>query len=246
MVAVEHWSASRFMLFDQCPGLYRQRYVEHVALEPTEALSFGKSVHLGLEAHYLGHDGERAFRTAWKGYCLESPGYDSRLAGVGLNLLDQVFELQLEGTPERDFSLDTPELNANIVGAIDLWGPGRIYDFKTTAGKWSALRAEAEVWQPVLYTWAYWDQTDVLPDFEYIVLNRATGTLSRFLRHWEPDGYREQMDLAWARMRTISTCVAADVLDCHGDHGFCPECGDRWGHDHVCRGAAERIRLRAD
>lgn len=236
------------MLFDQCPMLYRERYVEEQPFELTEAVAFGQAMHQGLEAHYRGDDGELVFRKIWKdlGGVLRNAGVDvdRGLTATGLNLLEQVYELDLQGEPERPFSLDTPELGAPIVGAIDLWGTDTIYDFKTTYGTWSQERAEREVWQPVLYAWAYWDETDRLPDFEYIVLNRATRVLSRFRRHWEPDGYLEQMNLAWARMRCIAALVEGDELHCHGNHGFCPECGDRWAHDHACVQSV-RIRLHA-
>jgi hypothetical protein len=233
------------MLFDQCPALFKERYLDGVPLVETEVMAFGKAVHLGLEQHFRGGDGERAFRAAWKQF----PATNSTLTGVGLTLLDKVFELQLSGEPERWFSLDTDELGAPTVGAVDLWDQVNhvVYDFKTTIGAWSQARAEREVWQPVLYTWAFVDVTDELPDFEYIVLNRATRALDRFHRKWTPDGYFEQMSLAWGRMRTIAVMVSADVLACHEQHGFCPECGGRWAHDHVCdTGTTERIRLRKE
>jgi len=243
---VEHWSATRFMLFDQCPALFKERYIDGVALVETEGLCFGKAFHLGLEEHFRGGDGERTFRKAWRKFSGDLGHVNATLTSTGLALLDKVFELQLQGEPERWFSLDTDELGAPTVGALDLWDQVNniVYDFKTTFGAWSQARAEREVWQPVLYAWAIWDATDQLPDFEYIVCNRATRALDRFRRIWTPDGYLEQMNLAWGRMRTISTMVAADVLDCHGNHGFCPECGGRWSHDHVCEQVTERIRLR--
>ena len=234
------------MTFDVCPGEYKARYVDGQPFEMTEAVAFGQAVHQGLEAHYRGGDGEGQFRKIWKDLrgVLENAGIatDPKLTATGLSLLDQVYDLDLQGIPERPFSLDTPELGAPIVGAIDLWGQDTIYDFKTTYGSWSQARAEREVWQPVLYAWAYWDETDRLPDFEYIVLNRATRAVSRFRRHWEPDGYLAQLNEAWLRMRTIWALVEGDELHCHGNHGFCPECGDRWAHDHACTPSA-RIRL---
>jgi len=254
MSIMPHWSATRFMLFEQCPASFKERYVDGVAIEPTEALSFGQAVHMGLEAHYNGEAGERAFRAAWKQMTLELDGRVSRgLTATGLCLLQQVFDLNLAGTPERGFSIDTNyELGAPIVGAMDLWDQreseaypeGVIFDFKTTRGLWSQERAQAETWQPVLYPWAAWEETDRWPAFEYIVLNRFTGSLERFRRKWSADQYLAWQYDAWRRMETIAARVAAGDFVCSGQHGACPECGERWSHEHVCDDTHQRrIRL---
>lgn len=243
-VSGPHWSATRFMTFDVCPGEFKQRYIDGVAFEVTEATAFGTAVHLALEAHYQGNqDHELVFRRAWKEQTREMRVHRD-LIGMGLGLLDKAIALGLEGIPERPFSLDTPEIGAPTVGAVDLWGNNVVYDFKTTRGKWSQDRAQAEVWQPCLYTWAYWDQTGRWPDFEYIVMNRVTGQLDRFRRRWSDEEWLHQMDFAWRRMLEISSAVAQGDLQCHGKHGFCPECGDRWNHDHACdEPRTRKIRL---
>jgi hypothetical protein len=51
----EHWSASRFMLFEQCPRAYQTRYLDGVASPPSMALLFGKAMHTALEAMHQGH-----------------------------------------------------------------------------------------------------------------------------------------------------------------------------------------------
>ena len=247
MTVMPHWSASRFMVWDQCPGEFKARYVSERPVQVTEAMAFGQSVHMGLETHYQGGDGIRAFRAAWKQFGIELGDVDSGLTSKGMDLIDQVVELGLSGTPERGFSIDTnKELGAPIVGAIDLWGDDDvIYDFKTTRGLWSQERAQKEVWQPALYTWArVLEEQDYEGAFEYIVLNRVTGTLQRFRRDWNSDELLEQMNQAWDRMRCIANDVYADRYACHGKHGFCPECGERWSHEHVCDvRTTERIRL---
>src|SRR5580765_6971219 len=102
-----HWSASRFMLFDQCPVLFKERYIDGVAVVPTEAMSFGSAVHMGLEAHFNGQDGIRAFRAAWKELAREIGQVDPNLTATGLTLIEQVIDLDLKGIPERGFSIDT-------------------------------------------------------------------------------------------------------------------------------------------
>jgi PD-(D/E)XK nuclease superfamily len=239
-----HWSATQFMVYDQCPAEYRRRYVEGVAFEPTEATAFGQAIHQGLEAHFGGQDGEQLFRAVWKSEAAKLGGQVHRsLTAVGLELLDKVFALDLRGTAERPFVLRTDLiLGKPIVGAIDLWGDdGTIYDFKTTRGRWSQDRAQTELWQPVLYAWVGLEETGVVPDFEYIVLNRVTGQLDRFRRRWlDEEAWAAQWCSAYDRMRTISAAVAADELDCHGKHGYCPECGARWSHEHVCEEPTSR------
>lgn len=250
-IVMPHWSATRFMLFDQCRSEFRSRYVDGVAIEPTEAMCFGKAVHMGLEAHYNGQDGERAFRSAWKAESVTLAALgrvvQRGLTAMGLQLVNQVFDLGLKGTPERGFSLDTNvELGAPIIGALDLYDQegGIIYDFKTTRGQWSQDRAQAEVWQPMLYTWAAVEETGDWPVFEYIVLNRVTGSLDRFRRQWTSDEWWDQMNAAYSRMCETAVAVAQDRLECHNQHGYCPECGERWGHDHVCDEThSKRIRL---
>jgi hypothetical protein len=248
-IVMKHWSATRFMLFDQCPGLFRDRYVDGLALEPTEAMCFGSAVHKGLEAHYNGGDGEQEFRVQWKAYTREFRSH-AALTGSGLELLNKVFALDLHGVPEQPFQLETTmELGADIVGALDLYDAHNnvVYDFKTTRGKWSQARAQAEVWQPLLYTWSVWDDRDQWPAFEYIVLNRVTGTLERFRREWTADEWLAQMNAAWLRMCEVSVAVAQGRFDCTGGHGTCPECGERWTHGHVCDETthSKRIRLAA-
>lgn len=233
MASVDHWSPSRFMLWEQCPGSFKERYIDGVWTPATEAMAFGSAVHAGLEEHFRGGNGDLAFRRKWKDY-----GTDGEyLTATGLDLLDLVYDLGLRGHPEWGFELETPDLGANIVGYVDLLGEdGTVYDFKTTRGKWSQARAQKETWQPLLYTWAALNE-DVMRyqgGFEYIVLNRDTRQLDRFRREWTPEEWAAQANEMWDRARCIANDCAADRFDCHGKHGFCPECGDRWQHGHQC------------
>jgi len=247
MVVVPHWSATKFMTWDQCPGEFKARYVDDRPVELTEAMAFGQAVHMGLEAHYGGVDGIKAFRAAWREMQRNLNDVDENLTRTGMDLLEQVFELDLSGIPERGFSIDTNErLGAPVIGAIDLWGnDGVTYDFKTTRGLWSQERAQKELWQPAIYSWARWEQeVDYGGEFEYVVMNRVSGVVQRFRRDWTPEDLVAQMNQAWERMLEIASDVRADRYECHGKHGYCPECGDRWGHDHVCDvRTTERVRL---
>lgn len=241
-----HWSATKFMTWDICPGEFKARYVDGEATQLTEAMAFGQAVHHGLESHYQGQDGVRAFRAAWKTYAEQLGDVDQGLTRIGMDLIEQAIGLELSGVPERGFSIDTnAELGAPIVGSIDLWGAdGVTYDFKTTRGLWSQERAQKELWQPSLYTWARWlEEPEYSGAFEYVVMNRVTGRLQRFRREWSPDEINVQMNQAWDRMRCIASDVAADRFTCHGKHGGCPECGEKWSHDHVCDVRPGRARV---
>lgn len=245
---VPWWSPSKFVCWDACPQEFYQRYVLHVPMVPTEALHFGTAVHKGLEAHFRGSDGELAFRRAWRTLSDELAAaqivVDARLSKTGLELVEKVANLGLSGEPERKIWVRTDDyLTAPLLGYVDLWCPDThtIVDFKTTVGAWSAERAEKEVWQPCLYSWVYYQETGVLPKFEYIVLNRVTGTLSRFTTHRTG----EQIMDALSGAREIAVAVKNNQFDCRCRTGAdCPECGAKWEHGHTCEMAkGTRIRL---
>lgn len=212
-----YWSASRFSCFEECPAEYRRRYVLHEPMEPNTAMWFGTAVHKGLEAHYRGEDGELAFRRKWRecrAQLLEAGVIVSeQLFETGLDLIEKTAALGLSGEPERKVWVRTDAyLTAPLLGYVDLWCADRhtIVDFKTTVGTWSAVRAEREMWQPCLYSYAYWLETDVLPKFEYIVLNRATGDVQRF----ETQRTIEQIMDMLSRAREIAVAINNEQWEC--------------------------------
>lgn len=238
------WSPSKFTCYDQCPQLFYERYVLHAKEAPSEAMQFGSAVHKGLEAHFNGTDGELAFRREWRLRSLELGQVDPKLSKTGLDLISRVMDLGLDGIPERKVWVRTDDyLNAPLLGYVDLWCSvsNTIVDFKTTVGAWSAERAEKEMHQPCFYSWAYWQETGIMPGFEYIVLNRATGSLSRFKTERTGDQISAWLD----RCREIAVAVAADQFACKCRTGVsCPECGATWEHGHQCfPNQSKRIRL---
>jgi hypothetical protein len=146
-----HWSASRFMLFEQCPRLYRDRYVDGVATEPSLAMLFGHSVHTALEALHQGHRGvcldaygaeghERgAYREARTVYTERFDAMTESLRDLGLvapaslyveglKMINLVEELALNSDarsePEHWFTLPTESTwGLPTIGAVDLWSP---------------------------------------------------------------------------------------------------------------------------
>jgi PD-(D/E)XK nuclease superfamily protein len=214
---VPWWSPSKFACYEQCPAEFYQRYVLGEPIEPNVPMWFGTAVHKGLEAHYRGEDGELAFRRKWRECIpqLRAIGciVPDSLFEIGLLCIEQVAALELVGEPERRIWIRTEAyLNAPLLGYADLWSADThtIYDFKTTLGSWGQARAEREIWQPGLYSYAYWIETEVLPAFEYIVLNRGTGELQRF----RTQRSHEQISDMLTRARQIAVDVAAENWTC--------------------------------
>lgn len=245
-VPFEHWSASRFLCWEQCPAEFYARYIHGARETASEAMLFGSAVHSGLEAHYLGGSGTAEFRKAWKAAVTEllHGEADAKLTAVGLDLIERVVELDLQGIPEWRFTLPTEaSWGADTVGAVDLIDirDGHIYDFKTTTGVWSQARAERDIWQPALYSWAVSEALDRPERFSYVVMNKVSRTVDLF--------HIDDLEGLWAAMdemaKVIVKRVAAGDFACGGKHGACQECGTRWDHTHVCdlSAAPPRIRL---
>lgn len=145
-----HWSASRFMLFEQCPKLYKDRYVDGLATPASLPMLFGSAVHTALEALHQGHSqtclprcgidhSEERYREARAVYAERFDDMSVRLAELGLvasaslyteglRMLNAVAELGLNvdarSEPERWFSLPTQSVwQFDTIGAVDLWSP---------------------------------------------------------------------------------------------------------------------------
>lgn len=174
-------SASRLACYDRCPQLFHERYIQKLPHPPSVERQFGTALHKGLEAHFRGQDYEMAFLVDWRKSVLEcraaglfvSPAFTQR----GLQLIDQVRALGLQGEPERRINLVAAALGFPIIGYADLWDGTTVWDFKSTGAKWGSARAEREVWQPALYSQAIADelQLDTLPKFTFVVLPRIAG-----------------------------------------------------------------------
>lgn len=207
------WSASKLSAWDQCPREFYRRYVLREPVEPNVPMWFGTAVHKGLEAHYRGADGELAFRRSWRECRTQLEAAGCRVSGdlfeVGMALIEKVVALDLVGEPERKIWVRSDAyLTAPLLGYVDLWSPTNhtIYDFKTTIGVWGDARAERETWQPALYSWAYWLETETLPAFEYIVLNRLTRNVQRF----RTQRTHEQISDALIRARQIAVAIQGE------------------------------------
>jgi hypothetical protein len=216
---VPWWSPSKFVCYEQCPAEFYRRYVLHEPIEPNTPMYFGTAVHKGLEAHFRGQDGDLAFRRTWRSLIPELQAAQrvvpSALFETGLELIERVRSLNISGEPERRIWQRTDlYLGAPLLGYVDLWceDTDTIVDFKTTLGAWSQERAEREIWQPCLYSMVYWLERGTIPTFEYIVLNRSTAELQRFITHRTEQqiadmlGRARQISLAVQRQEWACTC----------------------------------------
>ena len=264
------------MLFEQCPTLYRDRYIDGIATEPSLAMLFGSAIHLALEALHQGHSGTcleaacggiedhsaRQYKTARTLYSARYAVMQSELAATGrgaadslyaegLRLIDLVAAMELNAdrrsTPERWFSLPREATGWGLptIGAVDLWSPPWsahgpvVWDFKTTAGSWSDERVQRERWQPLLYSWAYQRAYGVVPTFRYLVLGRVSGTAELFDRTWPSlRAWRTELHRLSVSAEEIVESVANGYFQCDRGHGTCLECGEQFGHNHVCADAS--------
>jgi len=263
------------MLFEQCPRLYKDRYIDGIATEPSLAMLFGSAVHTALEALHQGQrgtcltaasSGEDHYRSARALYAERFDAMNARLEELGLcapaslyaeglRMLNLVEDLNLNADgrseAERWFTLPTKSTwGLPTIGAVDLWSPpwsahgAVVWDFKTTVGAWGAERAARERWQPILYAWAYKRAYDVIPTFRYLVLSRASGTSQVFDRGWSQREWREDFSALHFQAEAIAEAIDQGQFDCSRGHGTCLECGEPYGHDHVCDDAPRPSKIR--
>lgn len=207
-------SPSRLSTYEYCPAEFRKRYVLKQSDPPTPEMAFGTAVHAGIEAHYLGKDDDLAFLKSWRDAQKIIPAtvrvFGSGLTDRGLQMLEMVRNLGLSGTPEKHFIMVAPGFIIPILGYIDLWSKDHLYDFKTTGYSWTQTKADAQMFQPAIYSQAYLAETGTLPKFTFVVMSRITGSLALI------DGTRSaaQIGQAFDRAREIHNLIEAKVFDC--------------------------------
>lgn len=217
-------SPSRLAAYDRCPQIYRNRYVLKLVEPPSFEREFGTAVHKGLEAHYRGLDYEMAYLLSWRQAqkaCKEaSVLVPSWLTTRGLDLIEMVRSLGLDGTPEQRVGVLVAGISIPIIGYADLVGDGVIYDFKTTGWAWSQDKADREMFQPVIYSQAYAEAHDgQYPEFTFIVLPRNGGNMAKL------DGTRgsRQVFETFERARAIHRAIEQQEFDCACKGKYCGE-----------------------
>jgi len=175
---------------------------------------FGTAVHSGLEAHFLGHDGELAFMRAWRQAKQElasaGQSFGSGLAERGLELIDMVHALGISGEPERQIAAVHYAISLPFIGYADLWSEGHIWDFKTAGYNWPADKADQQIFQPAIYSQAHADEYGSIPKFTFIILPRTAGQIQLV------DGTRtgQQIIDAFEKAREIHELIESSVFGC--------------------------------
>lgn len=207
-------SPSRLTCYAYCPAEFHKRYILKRDEPPTPERLFGTAVHKGIEAHFRGEDDELAFLRAWREAQKElvkaEQIFGAGLPERGLELLEMVRNLNLSGEPEKHIVLTAPGFTIPFIGYVDLWSDGRLYDFKTTGYGWSQAKADAQLFQPAIYSQAYSNEHGEIPSFTFVVLPRIAGPVQLL------DGTRTgaQIEAAFDRAREIHELIEAKVFDC--------------------------------
>lgn len=214
-------SPSRLSTYQWCPAEFHRRYVLKIHDPSTPEQLFGVAVHKGLEAHYRGEDAELGFLRVWRAAKqsltdAQQPlisGLDQR----GLEILDMVRALGLQGEPERFISVTHPSFIIPFIGYVDLWDESSktIYDFKTAAYGWTQKKADEQVFQPAIYSQAVADAFGLIPTFKFVVAPRGFGPVQVF------DGTRtgDQILAAFDQALEIHEAIEAKEFPCRcGKH----------------------------
>lgn len=214
-------SPSRLSCYDYCPAEFEKRYILKQDEPPTPERLFGTAVHKGLEALFLNQDDELAFLREWRTLkatlTQDEQRFTSGLQSRGLELLEMVRNLSLAGEPERFFMYTVHDFLIPFLGYIDLWDEATktIVDFKTSGYGWTQEKADAQVFQPAIYSQAISDAYNVIPTFKFVVLPRIQGPAQIL------DGTRtgDQIIAAFDRAREIHELIEAKVFTCRcGKH----------------------------
>lgn len=207
-------SASRLSSYAWCPAQFHRSYILGIKDPPSGEMAFGSAVHEGIEANLNGQDGELVFLRSWRTALTQLPDTQrplfQGLSTRGLDLLSMVAGLDLQGESEKRIGVIHPEIPLPFIGYVDLWTEGHIYDFKTTRSGWSQKKADAQVFQPAIYSQAHIDTFGTIPRFTYVVLPRIAGPLQLV------DGSRTGAQIfdAFERTREILARIEAGLFDC--------------------------------
>lgn len=210
-------SPSRLSCYEWCPAEYHRRYVLGIKDPASVEMVFGSAVHAGLEAYFQGTDDELAFLRSWRTLSAELPTLErtatSALSARGLELLAMVRNLDLHGTPEHRISITVDGIKLPFFGFVDLWSEGHIWDFKTSRQTWSQAKADAQIFQPAIYSQAHSESFASIPRFTFVVLPRTPGELQLI------DGTRTPAQIIAAFDR------AKEILAMIDDNQFACRCG---------------------
>jgi hypothetical protein len=174
-------SASRLVLYQECPALYQRRYVDKIIDPPTIDMEYGQAIHAGLDAHFKGGDGELAFLRELDKRLqpLVARGADPAdwLVPQGMKLLSDVMRLGWAGESEQDLRWICSGFKVPLRGVIDLWMPSAcmLIDWKTTQHPWSEKTIERYAFQRTIYTQHMLEKTQREVIFKFVALGAYPG-----------------------------------------------------------------------
>ncbi len=216
-----HLSPSQLSCYALCPAIYHERYVLKLYPPPEPERLFGIALHAALEAHYRGLDDELVFLKTWRESLatLDHTLYPiiDNLKRRGLDLLAEVRALNLTGEPEHRITTLVAGISIPIFGYADLWGDNLVVDFKSTGFGWTQQKADAQLFQPGIYSHAYaLDHDGQLPAFKFVVLPRVEAPIQVL------DATRDyrQITSMWEQARIIHQAIEAQQFECNCDRRF--------------------------
>lgn len=180
-------SYSSVDLYTRCPASWKRRYIEGVIDPPTPAMAFGRCFAKALEIMHRGGDGDLAFVVEYRKAAQEFEAIGQTMPPRqqhGLALLDLYRRRGLEpGEPEWKFQVWLPNREAvpvPLIGYLDVAGPERIAEFKTTGAKWDQGRVDASP-QAALYRYGYQQVLGRKPqEVRFLVFSTRSPTLEEF------------------------------------------------------------------
>lgn len=209
-------SPSRLTCYQYCPAEFFKRYILKKDEPPTPERLFGTAVHKGLEAYFCGKDDELAFLREWRALKItlrpDEQAFTGGLDRRGLEVLEMVRALELHGEPERHFIYTRAKFIIPVLGYIDLWDESSktIIDFKTAGYGWTQEKADAQLFQPALYSHAMFVEFGYIPTFKFIVMPRIPGPIQVF------DATRsvEEIDAVFELAYAIHQAIERQEFDC--------------------------------
>lgn len=222
--------------YNQCPALYKRRYVQRLRDKPTPALAVGNAVHKAMEVlnyerqkkspmafEELRRVYDEAFKQeapkvgAWNDKTPESEqerGFRmlARIAAATRDMMpaevEQWFEFPLLGRP-----------GFTLAGKIDaVLDDGTLVDYKTASKPWHQKKLD-EQRQPALYANARLHLTGQAPSkFIFVVADAATDGVKPFPVDVTPAAIRNEMD----KVREIADAITAGDFTPGRSCRFCP------------------------
>lgn len=181
---IDHLSYSSISTYQRCPRKWKFRYLEKIPTRSSAPLAFGGAFHNTIEA-YLKEGGDLLahWEEFWEDKTEEEDvdfdaETDEALFQQGVEMfqspsirngLAQIRPLKIGDTPmiETKVSLEVENVPVPVIGYVDIITEDNLPgDFKTSARKWGATKAEKEI-QPLFYLAAL-DQAGVeLPEWTF-------------------------------------------------------------------------------